>query len=97
MRRHRRDHPPAEAPPPAPPPQKVPQQPAPPTKGELAYFRVRDWIAGKGDLGELAAAIRACTPAERAFIGSAVPFSTGLTGARCEQLRAVFTGIAKES
>jgi hypothetical protein len=84
------------------PPLPAPKPPAPvvvepkPAPAAVAHALLHGFIAKGRDLPELATALRACTPQERALFGASVPYSTGLTGARCDQLRALFAGIAAE-
>jgi hypothetical protein len=88
-----RRQPPLPAPKP-PPPVVVEPKPAP---ADLAKALVQGFLAKGRDLPELAVALRACSPAERGLLGASVPYSTGITGQRCEQLRALFAGIEKEA
>lgn len=76
---------------------KVPSPPPGPRATDRAQAEISDYLAKGRNLPELAAALRACSRAERALLGAAVPFTTGTTGARCDQLRALFAGIEKES
>jgi hypothetical protein len=67
-----------------------------PVPAELAKALISSFLGRGRDLEALATALRACSPAERALLGAAVPFGTGITAGRCDQLRALFAGIAAE-
>jgi hypothetical protein len=54
------------------------------------------YLAKGRDLAPVAEALRKCSPEARALLGASVPFTTGTTGARCDALRALFAGLAKE-
>jgi hypothetical protein len=68
-----------------------------PVPADLAKALISGFLGRGRDLEALATALRACSPAERALLGAAVPFGTGITGERCNQLRALFAGIDKEA
>jgi hypothetical protein len=68
-----------------------------PVPVDLAKALISGFLGRGRDIEALATALRACSPQERALLGAAVPFSSGLTGLRCDQLRALFAGIEKEA
>lgn len=76
---------------------KASAPPVLPPASERAIAELSAFIAKGRNLSEVAAALRACSPSERALLGAGIPFTTGTTGARCDQLRALFAGIEKEA
>lgn len=58
----------------------------------IAYY-----APGQGPSAAMVAAmLRKCSPDQRRLLRGSVPFSTGLTGDRCNQLRDLFAEIEKE-